>query len=594
MAHTAPLLRNEAERLDVLRRLCLLGTPRDPAFDQMTKIASLVFGTPIVLISLVDEGRQWFKSKIGLEIKETPRSQAFCTYALNNTEPMVVHDTLLDARFTSNPLVTGEPNLRFYAGAPLITAEGACLGTFCILSDQPRSDFDKSDREKLAQFAQLVMMRIETLRNIGYTDPLTQLPNRVRFLEDIELWKHDLPSNGNSLFAVAIDICDASYFRKMLATFGSEYADGFLLTITRRIVSIMLPVPVYRVDSTVYAFVLEAENDKRLLNQLSSIKTKLGGIIEHQLIPHALQVVVGAVKVLDHETLVDITRALRSAFSHARTKRLSTTLYHPDLDVAQQRAFRILAAIPVALASDSQFSLQYQPRVNLSTGACTSVEALIRWNHPKLGIISPAEFIPLAEKTALICEITAWVLKNVFKQAELWTEQRQFFTISLNISALDLDNDRFCDLLILLLNSHNVNPSLIEVEFTESAIVGDLSIVDKQLKRIRELGVKIAIDDFGTGYSNLAYLKQVPATTLKIDQSFVRTLPTDRDDIAIIKAMIGLGIQFGQCIVAEGIESEVAYDLLKTWGCHEGQGYWISKPMVPGDVITWLSSNCKQ
>ena len=507
---------------------------------------------------------------------------------------MVVYDTLLDARFAINPLVTGEPHIRFYAGAPLITSEGACLGTFCILSDQPRSDFDESYREKLAQFARLAMMRIETLRNIGYTDPLTQLPNRVRFLEDIDLWKNDLPSNGNALFAVAVDICEASYFRKMLATFGSEYADGFLLAITRRIVSTMLPVPIYRVDSTVYAFVLEAESEEQLLDQLFSIRSELGGVIEHQLIPHAPQVVVGAVRISANETLLDITRALRSAFSHARTKRLSTTLYHPDLDRVQQRAFRVLAAIPVALTSNSQFSLQYQSRVNLSTGVCTGVEALISWNHPEFGIISPAEFIPLAEKTALICEITAWVLKSVFKQAELWHAQHHFFIISLNVSALDLDNDRFSDLLILLLNSHDVNPSLIEIEFTESAIVGDVSIVNKQLKRIRELGIKIAIDDFGAGYSNLAYLKQVPATTLKIDQSFVRALPNDPDDIAIIKAMINLGTQFDHCIIAEGIETEVAYDLLKTWGCHEGQGYWISKPMAPADVITWLLSNCKQ
>lgn len=591
MVHTPPLQKSETERLDVLRKLCLLGTPRDPAFDQMTKIASLVFDTPIVLISLVDEGRQWFKSKIGLEIKETPRSQAFCAYALYSTEPMIVNDTLLDARFVSNPLVIGEPHLRFYAGAPLITSEGACLGTFCVMSDKPRNEFAEKEKEKLMQFARLAMMRIETLRNIGYIDPLTQLPNRVRFLEDIDLWKNDLPLNGNHLFAVAIDICDASYFRKMSAAFGSEYADGFLLTITARIVSVMLPAPIYRVDSTVYACVLEARNDENLLNQLFSIRAELNGIIEHQTIPHAPHVVVGAVRISAHETLSDITRALRSALSHARTNRLSTTLYRPDLDFVQQRRFRILAAIPLALISTTQFSLQYQPRINLITGECTGVEALIRWNHPELGVISPAEFIPLAEKTALIREITRWVLRNVLKQAELWQANCYSFVVSLNVSALDLDNDNFSVSLISLLSEYKVDPALIEIEFTESAIVGDPVTVSNQLRRIRTLGVQIAIDDFGAGYSNLAYLKQVPATTLKIDQSFVRMLPNDPDDITIIKAMIDLGRQFGHRIVAEGIETEEAYDLLRGWGCNEGQGYWIARPMIPTDLTTWLLSN---
>jgi EAL domain-containing protein (putative c-di-GMP-specific phosphodiesterase class I) len=165
------------------------------------------------------------------------------------------------------------------------------------------------------------------------------------------------------------------------------------------------------------------------------------------------------------------------------------------------------------------------------------------------------------------------------------------FVVSLNVSALDLDNDNFSDAFISLLSLHKVDPALIEIEFTESAIVGDLVTVSNQLKRMRALGVQIAIDDFGAGYSNLAYLKQVPATTLKIDQSFVRMLPNDPDDVNIIKAMINLGRQFGHCIVAEGIETEEAYDLLRGWGCNEGQGYWIARPMIPADLTTWLLSN---
>lgn len=387
MVHAAPLPKNEAERLAALRHLCLLGTPRDPAFDQMTKIASLVFDSPIALISLVDEGRQWFKSKIGFETKETPRSQAFCAYALHSSDPLIVLDTLLDERFSSNPLVIGAPHLRFYAGAPLITSDGICLGTFCILGPQPRHEFTEQQTNQLVQFARLAMMRIETLRNIGYVDPLTQLPNRTRFLEDIKLWTRDLPNNGQQLFAVAIDICNASYFRQMLATFGSDYADWFLLAATRRIVSAISPAPVYRVDPTVYACVLEAENGNELLAQLRVMQVQFCEIIEHQNIPHAAQVVMGAVEITLEDSTADITRALRSALSHARTNRLATMLYQPKLDLAQHRAFRILAFLKIYfifsnIATKTLSTIAFTIDHTVSSEQVSSREALINSRFP--------------------------------------------------------------------------------------------------------------------------------------------------------------------------------------------------------------------
>lgn len=586
----SPVPKDEAQRLAALHELCLLDTPADPDFDQMTLLATHVFGTSMALISLVDEGRQWFKSKVGIETRETPRSQAFCAYALHSSQPMVILDTKLDPRFSTNALVTGAPNLRFYAGAPLITSAGFCLGTFCVLDTIPRQEFTSLQMEQLCQFARLAMLRIETLRSIGYSDPLTELPNRTRFLEDMSLWLKDLPQDGACLYAAAIDICGVSYFQRMQAAFGSEYADGFVKTAARRITHALLPAPAYRIDTTVFACVLRATDDADLAAQFDVMRVKLSAKIEFQGIPHAPPVVIGSAQLMVQEGNVDTARALGAALAHARSHRLPWAIYHPDLDKIQHRAFCILAAIPAALASDDQLELYYQPRVDMGDGICNGAEALLRWTHPELGVISPAEFIPLAEKTALIRDITVWVLRKVLLQAETWQAAGHRFTVSMNVSALDLDSPSFATLLTSLLNTYHVMPDLIEIEFTENALVNDPAAVQEQLQRLRQLGVKIAIDDFGAGYSNLAYLKHIPATTLKIDQSFVRSLPYDMNDIKIICSMIRLGHEFGHRVVAEGIESLPSYELLNSWGCDEGQGYWIARPMPAEQFLSWLGN----
>ncbi|OEZ95332.1 phytochrome-like protein cph2 [Duganella phyllosphaerae] len=591
MTFSPPVLRSENERLAALRELCLLDTPTDPAFDEMTLLATHVFGTSMALISLVDDGRQWFKSRIGMAVRETPRSQAFCAYALHSTEPLIVLDTLQDIRFADNPLVTGSPGLRFYAGAPLITKEGLCLGTFCVLDAAPRAAFDAVQVTQLRHFARLAMMRIETLRSIGYADPLTQLPNRTRFLEDVALWINDAPDDGRRLFAVAIDVCGHGYLQQMQSAFGADYADGFLMAASRRVSQALGPAPVYRIDSTVMACVLAARDEAALEEQLRGLQQRFSVPCEHQGIPHAPAVTLGAVALAtpDEVPTADTARVLGAALAHARAAHRPWAIYHPQLDAAQQRAFRILAAIPGALAADDQLQLHYQPRIDLADGVCTGVEALLRWNHPELGTISPGEFIPLAEKTALIGDITAWVVRAALAQAQVWHDAGLRLTVSLNVSALDLATAGFADLLDRLLGQSRVDPGLIEIEFTESAVADDPLPVGVQLRRLRALGLQIAIDDFGTGHSNFSYLKQIPATILKLDQSFVRTLPTDMHDVTILCAMIRLGHEFGHRVVAEGIETAQAYELLASWGCDEGQGYWIARPMPAAQVADWLA-----
>ncbi|WP_369975389.1 EAL domain-containing protein [Xanthomonas bundabergensis] len=584
-----PLPPDEQRRLATLRQLCLLDTPADRVFDLITQLASRTLGTPIALVSLIDEQRQWFKSRVGLEAAQTPRSQAFCAYAIHSPELLVVADAQQDPRFRDNPLVTGPPFIRFYAGAPLLLADGTGLGTLCVIDTEPRHEFDAQSRQTLQGLRDLLLLRIETLRNTGFVDALTGLPNRSRFNEDLTMWL-SLQNAEQHDTGVAIDVCGSEYFRDMVKALGWEYAEGYLLAARDRLLEALDGLPAYRIDTTSFAFVVEGNDPAQLARRCERVCSAFAEAIEHQGIPHAATPSIGAVRLDGALSANHTLRSLTTAVDMARQRGLPWSLYERSHDASQRNAFRLLAALPEALNAREQLSLHYQPRVSLRSGDCVGVEALLRWEHPLLGTVAPGEFIPLAEKTALMSRVTAWVLQAGIAQAARWQQQGHHFSVSLNVSAVDLEQADFIATLRELLARHALEPSRIEIEFTESAMIRHPQHVAEQLQQISALGVKIAIDDFGSGYSNLSYLKRVPANALKIDQSFIRSLPGSRTDCMIVPSMIRLGHDFGQQVVAEGIESEEIHDMLRAWGCDEGQGYWIARPMPAAALDAWLAT----
>ncbi|CTP82440.1 sensor domain-containing phosphodiesterase [Xanthomonas graminis] len=584
-----PPLPDESTRLATLRELCLLDTPPDRVFDLITQLASRTLRTPIALVSLIDEQRQWFKSRVGLDAPQTPRSQAFCAHAIHSTELLVVADARQDPRFRDNPLVTGPPFIRFYAGAPLMLADGTGLGTLCVIDSEPRSEFDAPSRQTLQQLRDLLLQRIETLRNTGFFDALTGLPNRSRFNEDLTMWL-SLQSTDQHDTCVAIDVCGTEYFRDMVKALGWEYAEGYLLATRDRLLQALDGLPTYRIDTTSFAFIVQGDDPAQLAQRCERVCSAFAQAIEHQGIPHAATASLGAVRLDGALSANHTLRSLTTAVDMARQRGLPWSLYERSHDASQRNAFRILAALPEALDAREQLSLHYQPRVSLHSGECVGVEALLRWQHPLLGNVAPNDFIPLAEKTALMSRVTTWVLQAGIAQAALWQRQGHRFSVSLNVSAVDLERADFIATLRELLAQHALEPGRIEIEFTESAMIRHPQRVAEQLQEISTMGVKIAIDDFGSGYSNLSYLKRIPANALKIDQSFIRSLPDSRKDCMIVPSMIRLGHDFGQQVVAEGIESEEIYGMLREWGCDEGQGYWIARPMPAAALDAWLAT----
>ncbi|WP_127158891.1 putative bifunctional diguanylate cyclase/phosphodiesterase [Xanthomonas arboricola] len=584
-----PPVVDESTRLSVLRGLCLLDSPPDPVFETIAAMAARNLGAEIALVSLVDEHRQWFKARIGLEPQETPRDQAFCAHAIRAPKVMVVPDAQLDPRFCDNPLVLGPPFIRFYAGAPLTLRDGHRIGTLCVIGTSPRPGLDAEAITQLEGLRDLAVLRVENLRSTTYRDGPTGLPNRSRFAEDLDAWLSQRDS-APATTAVAVDICGSDYFRDMVKALGWDYADGYVAIAQRRLAA-YLPTgtALYRLDPTTFGFLAQAET-QRLSALCTKVSKAFAETLEHQGIPHTAVASIGAVSLQTSYGAADTIRSLTTSVDISRERGVPWSMYERKHDVAQRNTFRLLASLPAALDSASQLRLHYQPRVDLHDHRCVGVEALLRWQHPMIGPVMPADFVPMAEKTALINRITAWVIDNGIAQAARWQQQGLDFNLALNVSAADLDRPGFVGLLRRGLERHNLDPRRLEIEFTESAMIRHPEHLAEQLAAIAALGVHIAIDDFGTGYSNFSYLKQLPASSLKIDQSFIRSLPDNRTDRTLVPAMIQLGHSLGQRVVAEGIESAEAYAQLRTWGCDEGQGYWIAKPMPAAALETWLQT----
>ncbi len=587
MSTGAPLPLNETQRLLRITELCVLENTVDDVFEEIVAMTAEFFQAPIVLISIVDEHRQWFRARVGLQAQETPRDVSFCAYAILSDCSLEVVDATLDERFKDNGLVTGEPGIRYYAGAPLITDDGLGLGTLCVIDTVPREAMSEREALMLKRLAGLVMKRIVDLRRSCFVDQTTGLYNRLRLEEDIRLTLQA----GKEMRLVAVDMITPEFLNNIVKALGYSFAQDLVVAMRNRLQA-MLPssCPLYKISPTRFGFQLPGDMPDESI-YCAILEDLQSPVICHG-IPVQMQVGLGIVPLLVGQAMEqDWVRLVISAADDARARQVGWALYEPHMDATQQRSFQLLGSLTSAVHAHDQLRLVYQPRIELASGECTSVEALLRWVHPTLGPIGPAEFIPLAEKTALMRSLSLWVLQTAVEQAASWQRKGFNIRVAINVTPDDLTGPVFTDRVIWLLKKHDISPEHFELEFTESALMQNPSEVRSQLERLRELGMHIAIDDFGTGYSNWNYLRQLPATTVKIDQSLMRNLNVEEADQRLVKALIGLAKKLGYCVVAEGIETETIRKLVKQWGCDEGQGYLIARPMEADALLSWLQPN---
>lgn len=277
-----------------------------------------------------------------------------------------------------------------------------------------------------------------------------------------------------------------------------------------------------------------------------------------------------------------------AALNLAKRTKNTYSIYGQDQSHNQRVPLR-MGDLRQAIVEDQLFVL-YQPKIDLQSGRIAGVEVLTRWQHPQLGLISPDEFIPVAERTGLIIPLTLWVLHQSLNQCWNWNQTGIDMTVAVNLSMWNLEAQELPDQISGLLKTIGSTPDRLELEITESAIMVDPQRSLWTLARIRDLGVRFMIDDFGTGYSSLAYLKKLPVEGIKIDKSFVRNMEIDKDNAVIVRSIIDLGHNLGLKVVAEGVESREASDMLAAFSCDQAQGYYYSRPL-PAAKITAHTKN---
>ena len=285
--------------------------------------------------------------------------------------------------------------------------------------------------------------------------------------------------------------------------------------------------------------------------------------------------------------VITLLRNAEVALSAAKAAALACAWYNPAQEAARLSHLGLLSDLRTAVSS-SQLLMWLQPKFSLQTGLAVGAEALVRWQHPQRGFISPAEFVPFAEQTGAITLVTDWMLAQAMVTLQRWQATQPDLSLSVNVSTRDLQDPSFCQRVGQLLQQHRVSPEKLRLELVESGLMQDAKASIAVLQHLRELGVQLSIDDFGTGYSSLAYLQQLPVTELKIDRCFIIDIDALPMSQRLVKTMIDMGHGMDLLVTAEGVETAAERDTLKALGCDVMQGYFGSRPLFGDKLQAWL------
>ncbi|MEG3163380.1 EAL domain-containing protein [Sphingomonas sp. PB2P19] len=574
----------EEARLDALRQLRLLDTPASESFDRVTRMASQLFRLPIAAISLTDSDRQWFKSRVGIDHSSIPRDKAPCAHVAETRDVLVIADVQDDPFYRTSELARS--GVRFYAGAPLVTRDGYGLGALCVLGTEPR-DISPQEVAALVDMAAIVMEQIELQHAFGRTDPVSAMPNKSQFIEDLTDLANDHP--GQFRIAVVVDLARPEQVSTIARVVGVARIDDMVHEAGRTLrAALGRDRPVYHIGATQFAFLSPPDVDQDSYVRL--LETTLAGVQASTTVQFVTTLAIGARPFrLGEISAQDVLRGAHGAAQDARGMEGAVALYSEANDGKHGRQFRLLHDFGLALAAGDQLRLVVQPRIDLATGRCVGAEGLLRWQHPNLGEIGPAEFIPIIEHTSLARATTQWVLDAALTQLSAWNTQGLDLRLSINVSATNLAEDDMAERIALALLRHRVRAAQLEIELTESAIMDNPDLAMAMLGALAAVGVQLAIDDFGTGHSSLAYLQRLPVNVVKIDQAFIRDLgdPASADH-ALVETILVLSHRLGLRVVAEGVESRDAAEALQRAGCEEAQGYHFARPMEAADFVAWV------
>ncbi|HSH72074.1 MAG TPA: EAL domain-containing protein [Methylophilaceae bacterium] len=412
-------------------------------------------------------------------------------------------------------------------------------------------------------------------------DALTGLPNR-RLLN--ELLEHAIKRAEREEHEIALLFVDLDRFKAINDTLGHQVGDKLLYEVSRRISRAMRESDVVaRLGGDEFLVVMDELGDKE---DAALVAQKIIHALQIEFSIDGREIFIGAsvgisIYPKDGPDVNSLIKAADIAMYQVKNRgKNNHCFYSADLSKDAVERFTMENHLRRALER-GQFEVYYQPQISLISGNIIGAEALIRWNHPELGLVSPAKFIPMAEETGLIVPIGEWVLREAAVKVMQWMAAGYSIQwVSVNVSGVQVMRSSFADTVYGILVETDCNPGMIELEITESTVMHNTEYVIDTFDRIKKLGVRLAIDDFGTGYSSLSHLKRLPLDKLKIDQSFVRDLPDDLDDAAIANAINAMARSLGFSVIAEGVETTEQANFLREMGCEEAQGYLYSKPVT--------------
>lgn len=446
-------------------------------------------------------------------------------------------------------------------------------------------------RNYLALFADITHIKDNEskLQHLAHYDVLTGLPNRLLLTERLASAMKQADNKASQLAVVYLDL---DGFKGVNDEYGHDVGDQLLIELTRRMTKLIKDKDTLaRIGGDEFVVVitqLAFNNDsKDLLNKLLEV-TSNTIIINDQVLKVSASIGVSfypADKVDAEQLLRHADQAMYVAKQEGKN---CFRIFDPQVDQVIRDLSAHIKEIRQALI-DNEFVLFYQPKINSRTNQLIGVEALIRWNHPQKGLLAPGQFLPAIKNHAIMLGVGRWVMKTAISQLDDWQQEKIACPISINMNSEFLQEDSFLgELSALLMAYPAVNPANLEVEVLETTAVEDFVKVSQALLGIRKLGLQISIDDFGTGYSSLSYLKHLPVNTLKIDQSFVRDLLDDPEDLAIVQGVISMASAFKLQVIAEGVETEQHGIRLLELGCEWVQGYGVSKPLPLDQLLKWL------
>ncbi|MDW5418021.1 EAL domain-containing protein [Iodobacter sp. CM08] len=473
--------------------------------------------------------------------------------------------------------------------APLTTFSRAvrrmAAGDFGVRVQAGRSDELGSLAHAFNALGDIVSLRDKELRELAFVDSLTGLVNRVGFLHFIAENLH--PESGMSALLI-LNINNFHYINEHL---GYQEGDMALRCIADRLKGFNRPVvKVARLGGNIFSLMLERINDDDLNKVLAQVDTYFSEpmFIDGQRLDISATsgVAIYPAHGLSAEVLL---RNAEIALCNAKLARRSFAFYDAEQEAYSRNQLTLMGDLREALA-EGHLRVYYQPKVKMIDGTVCEAEALVRWQHPVRGFISPAVFIPFAEQTGKLRLITEWVVHDVLMQAAQWSEQGLLLCISVNVGVSDVEDASFVTFLEKELALCQVDPESLCLEITETGVMRNPREVLRNLEHLRSMGVKLSIDDFGTGYSSFAYLAKMPVHELKIDQSFVMSMNERFENVSIVRSIIELGHILGLSVIAEGVETEAVWQALAVMGCDEAQGYLIAAPMPAQDFLLWCNS----